>query len=146
MAWMILRFLWESRPCPEGLSFGNREEIYSLMASFGIGFCAWIIAAGGGKAAGASGKVEGDYCKGLECHRAGLDGTLGRNSSLGGAVAVLDPWECPRPGWMGFGAAWDGGRCWAWNWMGFKAHPNPNHSRIPVKNPRKGFIFSKDLN
>uniref|UniRef100_A0A8C0U7T3 Ribosome maturation protein SBDS n=1 Tax=Cyanistes caeruleus TaxID=156563 RepID=A0A8C0U7T3_CYACU len=24
----------------------------------------------------------------------------------------LDPWQCPRPGWtLGFGAAWDSGRC-----------------------------------
>uniref|UniRef100_A0A8C3E014 Uncharacterized protein n=1 Tax=Corvus moneduloides TaxID=1196302 RepID=A0A8C3E014_CORMO len=23
----------------------------------------------------------------------------------------LDPWQCPRPGWTGLGAAWDSGRC-----------------------------------
>lgn len=36
---------------------------------------------------------------------------------------TLDPWQCPRPGWMGFGAPWDGGSVLAmagdWNVMIF---------------------------
>ena len=51
-----------------------------------------------------------------------LDGILGRNSWLGGweqggielpekLWLTLDPWQCPRPGWTGLGAAWDSGRC-----------------------------------
>ena len=79
------------------------------------------------------------------CQRAGLDGILGKNSSLGGwggpgtgcpeqLWLPLDPWQCPRPGWSGLGAAWDKGRCpcpWqGWDWMGFKVPSNPNHSMI----------------
>ena len=24
---------------------------------------------------------------------------------------LLDPWKCPRPGWMELGELWDNGRC-----------------------------------
>lgn len=44
---------------------------------------------------------------------------------------VLQPWKCPRPGWMGLGASlvslpWQG-----WDRTSFKVPPNPNHSRTP---------------
>ncbi|XP_054127132.1 coiled-coil domain-containing protein 78 [Melozone crissalis] len=50
----------------------------------------------------------------------------------------LDPWQCPRPGWAGLGAAWDSGRC-PCPWHGeeqeqlqdpFKIPSNPAHSMI----------------
>lgn len=41
----------------------------------------------------------------------------------------LDPWKCPRPGWMELGAAWDHGKClcpWqGWDGMSFEVPPNP---------------------
>ena len=66
------------------------------------------------------------------CHlpqRAGLDGILGRNCSLGGwgglgtgcpeKLWLLHPWKCSRPGWMGLGAICGDGNC-PWPWQGME--------------------------
>lgn len=40
------------------------------------------------------------------------------------------PWKCPRPVWVGLGAAWGSGIGREWNEMGFKVFSNQNHSMI----------------
>ncbi|NXY11822.1 PR40A factor, partial [Pteruthius melanotis] len=66
----------------------------------------------------------------------------GGNPSLGGCPEKLwlplGLWKCPRPGWMGLGAAWDSGRCpCPWNGMDFKVFSNPNHSMVRIPNTHK---------
>ena len=91
---------------------------------------------------GAPGELERDWGQGMEAqdNREGLGWDIGKELfpvRVGRAGTEqqwlpLDPWQCPRPGWTGLGAAWDSRRCpcpWqGWHWMILKVPSNPNNS------------------